>query len=386
MWELLLSVTLISLGVLFGFYVSYFSLCWLNIHSTHDSKKKKNLTSTYPTVSIIVPVYNEVRVLDRRIRNLEELNYPKDKLEVVFVDGGSTDGSIELLESISRKSELRIKNVFQGSRKGFNNAVREGFASTTGDIVYISGAEVEYDPEALSIMTSHFSDSKVGAVTGRQKIKNLQDGYSPKLEAAYRDLYDFVRAGEGYIDSPFDLKGEISAARRDIVKALVENPGLAKKGCIDACFSFQGKMDGYRTVYEPDAFYYELSPKSMRDSFKQQTRRAATLIENMLVFKNMIFNKNFGAFGQLIMPAHFLMLIVLPYLFIVASIGVILMVVLYPLNLLLVSISIAAFLFLLFSKRINAFAKAQVALVVATLRLLRGTETQKFERLDSVRP
>lgn len=385
MLHVLLTTAASALTVFVGFYFFYYTICWWYIRA-NKFKKKTDLKNSYPTVSIIIPLYNEVKVLSRKIENLKELNYPKEKLEIVFVDGGSTDGSSGLLEKLTEQSELPIKNVFQESRKGFNNAVIDGFAETTGKIICITGAETEYDPEALNIMMQHFSDSRIGAVTGKQKIKNVDDGYSPKLEVAYRDLYDFVREGEGYIDSPFDLKGEISAARREIVKALVENPNLIQRGCIDACFSFQGRMAGYKTVYEPRAVYYELSPKLMRDSFKQQIRRAATLIENMLAFKNMIFNRKYGAFGMFIMPAHFLMLVVLPYLFILASIGMVALAAFYPTNFLFLSIVIVGLLGLLLSRRVKAFAKAQMALVLANLRLLKGVETQKFEKLESARP
>ena len=385
MLQIFPTMVLVALTFFVGFYISYYVICWLRIRNSRLNKKSY-LPNISPLVSIIIPVYNELNVLKQRVKNLKELNYPMDKLEIVFVDGGSTDGSTQLLEELGRDSELRIKTVFQGQRKGFNSAVREGFAETTGEIVYISGAETEYDPEALNVMVRHFADPKIGAVTGKQKIKNVNDGLSPKLEIAYRDLYDIVREGESCIDSPFDLKGEISAARREIVEALVKNPKLLKKGCIDACFSFQGRINGYKTAYEPSAVYYELSPKLMRESFKQQTRRAATLIENMLAFKNLIFKKEYGAFGMLIMPAHFLMLIILPYVLILASVGTVALTMLYPSNYIFLTIMIIGLLGLILSRKVKAFIKAQIALIVATLRLLKGVETQKFERLESARP
>jgi len=384
MLEILSAVALTALSVFIGFYVIYYAICWR--YKRKNNKKKTKITKNHPVVSIIIPVYNEINVLQRRIENLKELNYPKSKLEIVFVDGGSTDGSTGLLEKQTKQAELPIKTVFQDSRKGFNNAVREGFAQTTGDIICITGAETEYDPEALSLMVQHFADQKIGAVTGKQKIRNVEDGFSPKLEIAYRDLYDFVREAESNIDSPFDIKGEIAVVRRDIVKALVENSRLTRRGCVDCCLNFQGKMGGYKTIYEPEAVYYELSPKLMRDSFKQQIRRAATLIENMLAFKEMIFKREFGAFGLLIMPAHFLMLIILPYFLIFASAGIIALAVLYPSNPLFLSILVIGLLSLLISRRVKAFVKTQLVLIVATLTLLKGIETQKFERLQSARP
>lgn len=318
--------------------------------------------------------------------NLQDLRYPKDKLEVVFVDGGSIDGTADLIENTAKNGELSVKVVRQGLRKGFNSAIIESFGETTGEIILITGAETEYDSRAVDFMVQHFADPQVGAVTGRQIIKNIQEGFSPKLEVAYRNLYDFIREAESYIDSPFDIKGEIAAARRSVCKHLIEKPQLLHKGCIDACFSFQATMDGYKTVFEPNAVYYELSPRSIRDSFRQQVRRAATLIQNMLVFKNMIMNKAFGAFGTVIMPAHLLMLAVLPFFFLAIVIGSFAMIILSPSNYLFLALVIGGVAAAVLSRRIQAFVRVQLVLVIAALGLLAGIETQKFERLLSARP
>jgi len=129
-----------------------------------------------------------------------------------------------------------------------------------------------------------------------------------------------------------------------------------------------------------------LSPKLMRDSFKQQVRRAATLIENMMAFKEIMFNRKYGAFGLFIMPAHFLMLVVFPYLIFVLVAFVIVSVVVYPTNLFLLAILVTGLTSLLVSKKVKAFVKTQLALVLATCKLLKGVETQKFERIESARP
>ena len=274
----------------------------------------------------------------------------------------------------------------QGRRKGFNSAIIDGFAKTNGEIICFTGAETEYDPEALNLMIRHFEDPKIGAVTGKQLIKNMKDGYSPKLETAYRSLYDMIREAESVIDSPFDIKGEITAVRRSIGKNLVEKAELKDKGCIDGCISFQAKMDGFRTVFEPNAVYYELSPKSIRDSSKQQIRRASTLIQNMMAFKELILRRKFGAFGLFIMPAHFMMLTVLPFVLFCSIVGLLIVFFLNPLNYFFLFFLLLAIIGMLFSSMIQAFFRAQLFLVIGMLRLIFGTDTQKLERLSTSRP
>lgn len=383
--QILGTITFVSLTIFTGFYLFYFVVCIRYKRAKPTEAPAPPSSKDLPAVSIIIPTYNEAKVISSKTKNLMSIHYPMDKFQIVFVDSGSTDGTFGLIEQVAKESGLPVTTVQQGRRKGFNNAVIDGFAQTTGEIICITGAETEYDPEALYLMVEKFNNPNVGAVTGRQEIKNIDEGYSPKLEAAYRSLYDLVREGESAIDSPFDIKGEISAARRDIIAHLVKKPELFGKGCIDCCISFQAKIDGYRTVYEPRAVYHELSPGAIGDSFKQQIRRAATLIENMMAFRSMILNSKFGAFGTLIMPAHFLMLIILPFLLLTGAFGIVALLVLDLSNYLLLALVCVSLLAIVISSQLQAFLKTQIVLLIATLKILTGVETQKFEQLSTTR-
>lgn len=377
----------ISLIVFVGFYAVYYLICYFYKRKSKgriwaSSCKKTEL----PKVTFVVPVFNENRVLEKKIMNLQELVFPKDKLEIIFVDGGSTDGSLETIKDARKRVNLNIKLIEQGRRMGFNRAVIDGFNNSTGDIIFIPGAETMYAPDTLKYMLQPFLDERIGAVNGRQIIMNLTDGLSPKLEQAYRRAQDFMREGEDNMDTLFDVKGEIAAGRRAVIEKLVRNSDFQNKGCIDACFFFQARKDGYNTVYEPNAVYYELSPRSFKASFKQRYRRAATLIQNMLVFKDMIFNRKYGLFSTLIMPAHFLMLIVLPYLFFSGLITFFMLQVAYFPNYLYLAVLVLGAALLSFSKTLQTFCQLQLVLVASHIKMLIGVETQKFEKLDSARP
>lgn len=365
-----------------AFYTTYLTICifCLRRRAPHPTR-----TEEYSTVSIIIPTYNEANVIQRKIENLETLHYPKGKLDIIFVDGGSTDETVELLEKHAKQRKLPLKIVEQGSRKGFNNAVIDGFAASSGDIICVTGAETEYDRDALKLMIDHFVDPKIGAVTGRVEMKNPRKEYSPRLEGAYRNLYDLVRAAESRIDSVFDIKGEVSAARRSVMLNLTQKPELQYKGAIDTCISFEARMQGYKAIYEPNAVYFELAPSSLRDSLKQQKRRAAALIENLVAFRNMILRRKFGAFGMLIMPAHFLMLVVLPLLLLTSLIGLIVLVILDPTNVLPLTIILLSLSVSFVFVSVQAFLKTQLALITALFGMLFGIETQKFERISSTR-
>lgn len=376
----------ISLFLLMFFYIFYYLVCLF--YGNRQNKSVSIITHNpmeYHTVSFIIPVYNENTVIKKKFENLHELIYPKDKLEIIFVDGGSTDDTIKNIENCMSVYDLNIKIVKQGRRLGFNKAVIDGFNESSGDIIFIPGAETIYAPNILQKMVPYFSDSNVGAVNGRQIITNLDEGISPKHEFAYRNMQEILRAGESNLDTLFDVKGEIVAGRRIICEKLVNNPEFGNKGCIDACFFFQSRMDGYASIYEPEAIYYETSPTSITDSYKQRLRRAATLIQNMFIFKEMLFNKKYGLFGMFIMPSHFLMLTIFPYIFLFDFIMFIFLNIIQFPNLLYILILIISSFLLLLSNTLQSFIKLQIILIIANIKLLIGTETQKFERIESTR-
>lgn len=386
MFQLFENVFYVSLFIFFGFHIFYYLICCFHkLRHVKKSDAQAYEKMELPKVSFIIPVFNENKIIKNKIENLQELIYPRDKLEIIFVDGGSTDGTAKTIGDIMNCVDLNIKLIQQGKRMGFNSAVIDGFENSTGNIIFIPGAETIYAPDVLKRMIPHFSDKRVAAVNGRQIIENLDEGVSPKHEHSYRSIQDFLRAGEDNMDTLFDVKGEIVAARRITCEKLVNNPEFRDKGCIDACFFFQSRMDGYLTIYEPNAVYYESSPRSFKDSFKQRLRRAATLIQNMFIFKNMLFNRKYGLFGMLIMPAHFLMLMVLPYIFFFSLISFfILNIIYFPNYIYLITLALGVSFFSLF-KILQVFFKLQLVLIMAHVKLTMGIETQKFEKIESTR-
>lgn len=212
MIQLLMSLFYASLFIFSGFYTVYYLICYF-----YKSKRvKKSDILSYekmelPKVSFVIPVFNENKIIRKKIENLRDLIYPRNKLEVIFVDGGSTDGTDKAIGDSADCVDLDIKFIQQGKRMGFNRAVIDGFENSTGDIIFITGADTMYAPDVLKRIIPHFSDRRVGAVNGRQIIQNLDESLSPKHEHAYRSMLNFVKEGENKMDTQFDVQGEILA-------------------------------------------------------------------------------------------------------------------------------------------------------------------------------
>jgi len=187
------------------------------------------------------------------------------------------------------------------------------------------------------------------------------------------------------MDSPFDVKGEICAIRREICGHLLsDNPKLLTRACVDCCLSCQARLEGYRTIFEPEAKYYEQVTSTLKDRMKQQVRRGTILIESLLLYKKMLFNKKYGLFGSIVLPAHLFMLVILPWLFVLGSISFLILFVTYPVNF-LIPLVIILFVLLVKPKLFLSFVQSQFALVAATLRIVMARDSQIIEQLPSTR-
>jgi len=129
------------------------------IHRFRESRLLEKELTEFPTISIIVPAYNEEKVIQRTLENLVEAYYPNK--EIIVVDDGSTDGTREYL-----KTRKDIIAIFQEKNQGKGAALRRGMEAATGDIVLIQDADLEYDPREYPVLLGPILEGKADVVYG----------------------------------------------------------------------------------------------------------------------------------------------------------------------------------------------------------------------------
>lgn len=366
------------------FYLSYFLVLY------HFYKKRENKDETlefhYPYVSLIVPMYNEEKIVHKKIQNIEELSYPNDKIEVILVDGCSTDQTARIAQCCIEKCSKSMKLVIQSRRGGYNTGISEGILNSKGEIIVATDAGAYHYPDALKHLVKHFRDSKVGAVTGSEVVRsNCKNDSGPKLEAVYRKFYDFMRIAETEMDSTPDSKGEILAIRRGICMRVLAKLKLSPNASFDSCIPYQAKLEGYRTIHEPRARYYEYAPSTFLHRMRQQIRRASVLIGSMLLFKSLFMKKKYNKFGVAIMPAHFIMHLILPWLFLSGSLCLLVLTVTNTISLILWVIPFTLFLIPKSRLFLLSFIQSQIALILAALRVATRRGSLFIETIPSTR-
>ncbi len=209
-----------------------------------------------PTVAVIVTAYNEEPVIERRIRNLLELDYPRDKLEVVVTSDASTDRTEELAAAAGARV---IRNPRGGKVAAQDNAV----GRTDSEIVAFSDANATWAPDALRKLVRNFADPDVAYACGRL---TLQRADGSNREGAYWRYELAVRDAESRLGSVTGGNGSIYAVRRsDYVEV---DPRFGH----DLALPYLMVQRGRRAVYDPDAQAFEKPTPTNEAEYRRKVR------------------------------------------------------------------------------------------------------------------
>lgn len=116
-------------------------------------------------LSVVIPVYNEVRTISNIVEQVEAVKLPFEK-EIIVVDDHSTDGTRELLEQLEREGRRHVRIVYHDGNQGKGAAISSGFAQAAGDIIIIQDADLEYDPQEYPKLLKPILDGKADVVYG----------------------------------------------------------------------------------------------------------------------------------------------------------------------------------------------------------------------------
>lgn len=349
-------------GILFFvvlFYGGYFAFALL--YGKKVKYRKGNLTQ-FPTVTFVVPTRNEEHLIQRKIDNMLEMEYPKDKLEIVFVDS-SGDKTRQIIEKFMQDSPIEVIMIEEDECRGLASALNRGYATARNEIIIKTDCDMILKKDFVYNIVSYFSDTRVGAVSSTIEVLN-QSG----IEMGYRSIFHKLRLAEANFDSTYIFNA--FAFRRSLVEKIDE-----RSVADDAELALKIRRKGYRTVYAPDAIIYESSPTSIKDRVKQKSRRAQGHVQLALQNADMFLNRRYGRFGMFVFPANFLMILVLPWL-ILLEIGLIsvwlyITIGIISLAIILLFVLFISFIYVKSTPRILAgFIDSQISLLVGSLNLL----------------
>jgi cellulose synthase/poly-beta-1,6-N-acetylglucosamine synthase-like glycosyltransferase len=262
--------------------------------------------SELPMTSILIPAYNEEHEIERRLDNIFESDYPKNKLEVIVIDSGSIDKTRSIIKSHFGNTVILIT---EQERKGKAHAINLGLQRCKGEIIILTDGSTLYNRGTIRQLVDSFKDISVGAVSAIYDVPNREESHISKSEYKFWLHKDKIRLLESTTHSTSWLSGEACAFRSGIIDTVDEDT-LAD----DSNIALQVISKGFRVIVNQHAHFVERSPTQFLDYFRIKSRRTLGGLIETLRFRTLLFNRNYGYFGTIILPYRFFVYVISPIL------------------------------------------------------------------------
>jgi poly-beta-1,6-N-acetyl-D-glucosamine synthase len=280
---ILIVVFWVSLIIIFYSYVGYGMLLWLLVQVKRVFVKRSvpSLPSaSLPQVALVVAAYNEEDHIREKIINTQELDYPADKLEVIFV----TDGSSDNTPGIVREYAF-IRLLHQPERKGKIAAVNRAMPFVQSPLVVFCDANTLLNQQCIREIVKHYADPKVGGVAGEKKIlARGSDTAAAAGEGLYWKYESTLKKLDSELYSTMGAAGELFSVRKDLLDEVPEGTIIE-----DFVQSLKLCVKGYVVRYEPNAYAAEAPSASIKEEMKRKVRICAGAFQAMVLLKE-LFN------------------------------------------------------------------------------------------------
>lgn len=217
----------------------------------------------FPKLSIVIAARNEASNLENKLRNLQELDYPRELIETIVVSDGSTDETNEILR---KYSESPIRSILSSIHCGKAESLNAALEVARGEIVVFMDARQRVSHDSVKKLVENFADSRVGCVSG-ELILDSGQAKSPQGVTSYWKMEKLLRYWESAADSMVGATGALYAARRNLV------PRLPSGLILDDVFiPMTIARSGSRVIFEPRALAWDNLPAEVHQEFRRKVR------------------------------------------------------------------------------------------------------------------
>lgn len=260
--------------VLWWGYFGYFIFLKLIVLSNNAPKRHEDEIIPLPTLTVLVPCYNEENLIEWKIENLAQLEYPRDKIEVIFLDGCSTDTTVQKIRDAIWN--LPYMRVVETGKKGKIPQVNSVLPEIESDIIVNTDVDAELNRDVLLEIAKEFrADEQVGVVGAFVIPKNCC-----REEAQYWTAQNRARVLESQAYSSSIVIAPCFAFRRGIVTSFPEDVVAD-----DIYTAFEATVKGYRVVYCKNAVAFETrTPNTLGQLVKHKFRKTNAYITEVLRF------------------------------------------------------------------------------------------------------
>ena len=269
----------IMFGIAFYAYVGYGILLYVLVKIKNLFVRKPNFNNqVLPEVTLLVAAYNESDYVVDKVKNTLAQSYPSEKLKIVFVTDGTTDDSIEKLQSFQQ-----VKVYHSDERKGKMAAINRVMPLIKSPITVFTDANAMLNKDAIKSMVEHFINPKVGVVAGEKQILKVSENNAEVGEGLYWKYESFLKKLDSELYSTVGAAGELYAIRTSLFQTLETDTLLD-----DFVLSLRICSKGYVTAYEPSAKAMETASLNIAEELKRKVRISAGGIQSVLRLRTLL--------------------------------------------------------------------------------------------------
>lgn len=292
-------------------YVQIFFLMTFLEKRRHIVHNPENLElSSYPTVTIVVPCYNEEETIDKTVKSLLSLDYPKDKIKIFLVDDGSKDNTWSVIQEFKDNPSIVL---LQKENGGKHTALNLALENTTSEFFGCLDSDSLVHPQALLRILKYFEmDEKTMAVAPSIIV------YNPKniLQYAQNVEYDmsiYTKKMLGFMGGIHVTPGPFSIFRKKVFDNL--GPYHKAHNTEDQEIALRMQEHGYKIDHCPDAYVYTSTPDSVIKLYRQRLRWIYGFIKNLIDYKRLLFKKEYGTIALFTLPSGLISIFGILFLF-----------------------------------------------------------------------
>lgn len=272
----------VLLALVFYTYLGYGIVLWalVRLKELFSPRREPALPDELPAVTLFIAAYNEEAIVADKMANCLALDYPADKLRILWVTDGTNDGTNELLAAYPRAEVL-----FDPARRGKAAAFNRGMPYVSSPYVIFTDANTMLNPEAIREIVRCFSNPRVGCVAGEKRVAQAASQDAAATEGIYWKYESKLKELDWRLYSAVGAAGELFALRTELFDAMPEDTLLD-----DFVLSMRIAMNGHRIAYCQKAYALEGASADMTEEGKRKVRIAAGGLQSIARLGAGLFN------------------------------------------------------------------------------------------------
>lgn len=277
----------IGVFLVFYTYIGYGMVLWIavKIKEKLHPPVRPALPDDLPEVTLFIAAYNEEDVVCEKMANCRALDYPKEKLNIVWVTDGSNDRTNGLLAGYPE-----VTVYFQPERRGKTAAFNRGVPFIKTPYIVFTDANTMLNPSAVTEIVRQFSDPSVGCVAGEKRVIQLEQQSAEQTEGIYWKYESFLKDLDFRLYTAVGAAGELFAIRTELFEPMPEDTLLD-----DFILSLRIVQQGYRIAYCKDAYAYEDASANMKEEGKRKVRISAGGLQSVHRLRPLLNVFRYGA-------------------------------------------------------------------------------------------